>query len=271
MSCCKTSPKGCNMQIDYSKIILGERILPFIFELDMNLSLLDPVVGHNQRFCYRVTGVGENISTYVSLVHWVLSLCPNIKLDQIVNIEVTIGEEKQTVIIGENVELLIPPDTDPATGCPGLKFDFPISKVLGGENSTGLFCFELTTPYPVGGVNVCVKGGSDVSTSALAICGPVCSDEETCLVNASQIVNVCVPITVTPYAYVGPTSTTCRGPMNISTRACRGKPGGTCTFYATQQICVDIPINYGASAIAGESLVDCGMVCEGECNCTDDD
>ena len=268
---CKTSRMGCNTQIDYSKLILGERILPFVFELDLNLSVLDPAEGQNQRFCYRVTGVGENISTYVSLVHWVLSLCPNIRFDQIVNIEVTIGEEKKTVIKGENVNLIIPPDTDPDTGCPGLKFDFPISKVFEGENSTGLFSFELTTPYPVGAANVCVKGGSDVSTSALAICGPVCSDEETCHANASQLVNVCVPITVRPYAYVGPTKTTCGGPLYINSRACRGKPGATCTFYATQQICIAIPINYGASATAGESFVECGMASEGECACHKDD
>ena len=96
MTCCQISQAECNTRIDYSNIIIEDRILPFVFELDLDLSVLNPSAGENQRFCYKVTGVGENISTYVSLSHWVLSLCPGITLEQITNIEVTIGDEKQT-------------------------------------------------------------------------------------------------------------------------------------------------------------------------------
>lgn len=266
MSCCQVAPTDCTNQIDYSPIILGDRILPFQFELDLDLSILDPPAGQNQRFCYRVTGVGENISTYVSLSHWVLSLCPNITLDQITNVEVTIGGIPQTVIIGDNVELFIPPDTDPTTGCPGLKFDFGLSKVLNDPGSTGLFCFELTTPYPVGAVNVCVKGG-DVSSSALAICGPVCIDTETCNVTASQLVNVCVPITITPSVCIGPTSTTCCGDPIVGTQPCGGTPGGTCTFTVSQLICVEVPVNFDATATPGEPFVACGTPAPGDCVC----
>jgi len=85
------------------------------------------------------------------------------------------------------------------------------------------------------------------------------------------MVNVCVPITVRPFAYVGPTKTSCCGPLNINTRGCRGTPGAVCTFYATQQICVDIPINYGASAVAGESFAECCMASDSECACHDNE
>ncbi|HPF20697.1 MAG TPA: hypothetical protein PLC88_05095 [Syntrophomonas sp.] len=267
MPCCQDSQAECNNRIDYSNIIIGgERILPFVFELDLDLSVLNPPAGENQRFCYRVTGVGENISTYVSLSHWVLSLCPSITLEQIANVSVTIGDEQQTVIIGENVALFLPPDTDPTTGCPGLKFDFAINKVLDDENSTGLFCFELTTPYPVGSVNVCVKGGQ-VSSAALAICGPVCTDEDLCRVKASQLVNVCVPVTIRPYAFTGPARTICCGVPTVGDMPCGGVVNGTCTFYVSQQICVEVPINFGSSTTPGETYVDCGSASAGECVC----
>lgn len=261
---CPVPVQDCNNFIDYSAIIINdERILPFQFQLDPDLSVLNPEPGENQRFCYRVTGVGEDNSTYVDLSHWVLSLCPNITLDQIVNVEVTIGGIPQ-VITDENVELFIPPASDPTTGCPGLKFDFGIAKVLGAPGSTGLFCFELTSLFPVGPVNVCVKGGQ-VDSSALAICGPVCT--ETCNTVASQLINVCVPITITPDVCVGPTSTTCCGPAVVSTTPCGGVPGGTCTFTVSQLICVEVPVNFSATAVPGETFVDCGGAAEGQCAC----
>lgn len=269
MPCCQAFATGCSTSIDYSNIIIGERILPFVFELDMNSSVLNPSAGENQRFCYNVIGVGENISTYVSLSHWVLALCPNITIDQVANVKVVIGGVEQTVVIGENVELFIPPKTDPTTGCSGLKFNFSINKVLGGENSTGTFCFELTTPYPVGAVNVCVKGGQAVS-SALAICGPVCVEEEQCSVTASQMVNVCVPVTIKPYAIAGRSNTICCGPASVSDTACTGTPNGTCTFYVAQQICVEVPVIFGATSTTGDTFVDCGDAAAGNCVCPKD-
>lgn len=266
MSCCQDAQPECNTQIDYSQIVIGERILPYVFELDLALSILNPAPGQNQRFCYRVTGVGEDISTFVTLSHWVLSLCPEITLDQITNVEVTIGGVPQEVIIGDNVELFIPPDTDPTTGCSGLKFDFSVGKVLNEPGSIGLFCFELTTPYPVGAVTVCVKGGVDTTSSALEICGPVCNGEK-CCVTASQLVNVCVPITITPHVCVGPTSTFCCGPAIVGTTPCGGIPGGTCTFTVSQLICVEVPVGFSATATPGETFVRCGPPTEGECEC----
>jgi hypothetical protein len=176
MSCCDCRaesdyPEECDYQIDYSTVTIEDRIIPFKFELDLALSMLDPPPGQNQRFCYRVTGVGENISTYQSLSHWVLSLNPDISLSQITNVQVIVGGVPQTVIIGANVDLYIPPDTDSATGCSGLKFDFALNKVLNAPDSSGLFCFELNTTYPLGSLSVCVTS-RQVHSSALSICGP---------------------------------------------------------------------------------------------------
>lgn len=170
MTCCNV-PEECNYQIDYSTILIGERIIPFRFELDLATSILNPPAGQNQRFCYRVTGVGDNNSTNQSLSHWVLSINPQITLSQITNVQVTIGGVPQTVIIGANVDLFVLPDTDPATGCSGLKFDFWLGKVLNEPDSAGLFCFELTVPYPLGALTVGVTS-IQAASSALAICGP---------------------------------------------------------------------------------------------------
>ncbi|MDD4803106.1 MAG: hypothetical protein PHF24_09240 [Syntrophomonas sp.] len=265
MSCCRVAQPNCRFQIDYSPIIVADRQLPYIFELDPELSNLYPNEGENQRFCYRVKGVGEDISTFVSLSHWVLSLCPEITPEQITNISVTIGGVPQP--IDDNVELFIPPDTDPTTGCSGLKFDYGLNKVLGEPNSIGLFCFELTTPYPMGAVSVCVKGGSDTISSALAICGPVCSTSDNCLTTASQLVNVCVPITIEPCVHVGPTRTICCGTATIGEVPCGEVPRPSCTFTVSQLICVEVPLAFRATATPGEEYVTCGDAATGECVC----
>ncbi|MGI5921506.1 MAG: hypothetical protein ACOX6I_07195 [Syntrophomonadaceae bacterium] len=130
----------CNTRIDYSNIVLeGDRRLPFLVTLDTANSILNPLPGQNQRFCYTLTGIGQDTQEFIDLSHWVLSICPDITLDQIVpdSVTVVIGGIPQTVVIGENVELFIPPDTDPPSGCSGLKFDFDLDKVLDDQNSVG--------------------------------------------------------------------------------------------------------------------------------------
>jgi hypothetical protein len=168
----------CETEIDYSTVTVQDRVLPFLVELDLGLSNLIPGPEENQRFCYRLTGVGEDEPQFIDLSHWVLSLCEEITADEIVNITVTINGEEQEVIFSEdgNVTLFRPPATDPQTGCPGLKFDFGLNKVEGEEDSVGVFCFELTTPYPIGDVEVCLFGGG-TTARGLSICGPVCPPE----------------------------------------------------------------------------------------------
>ena len=172
--------QDCSTEVDYSSVVVEERIAPFIIELDGS-SVLNPGPGENQKFCYSITGVGEDTSEFVDLSHWVLVLCPNITEEQITNVQVFIDGVEQDVEFGSggNVELFVPPQTDPPTGCPGLKFDFGLSKVAGSEDSVGLFCFELTTPYPVcsEGVDTCLSAGG-ITFSGLSICGPCCTAPE---------------------------------------------------------------------------------------------
>ncbi len=171
-SCC--SDKKCDTRIDYSKIHIGDnaRIIPYKFRLDLRRSRLDPRPGENQRFCYSVTGVGFNNSSYQTLLYWILQINPNIKLSQIKNVRVFIGCKLQPVKIGTNVKLYVPPKHDSKTGLSGLKFEFTLSKVCNDPNSKGLFYFELTTPYRVDEVLVGVAS-TMLESSALAICGPL--------------------------------------------------------------------------------------------------
>ena len=60
----------CLMEIDYSTII-GQRVLPFVIELDSENSNLEPAPGENQRFCYNITGVGLDLPLYADLSHLV--------------------------------------------------------------------------------------------------------------------------------------------------------------------------------------------------------
>lgn len=169
------SELACNLQADYSTVLVQGRVIPFLVELDLGLSNLTPGPGENQRFCYQLTGVGEDEPEFADLSHWVLSLCPEITEEEIVTLTVTIDGEPQPVDFGPdgNVELFIPPAVDPPTGCSGLKFDFGLNKIEGAGNSVGVFCFELTTPFPVGDVEVCLSGGGQTARG-LSVCGPVC-------------------------------------------------------------------------------------------------
>lgn len=163
---------SCNLAIDYNQVG-GESILPFVIELDLQASNLQPGPNERQRFCYNITGVGQDSRDYADLSHFVLGICSDITEEEIVNVSVVIDGVEQEVIFGENVELRTPNNPDPLTGCAGLKFDFGLDKV-DGEMTV---CFELTRPYPIGPNEVCLFGGGR-SARRLGICGPVCGEVE---------------------------------------------------------------------------------------------
>jgi len=152
---------------------------------------------------------------------------------------------------------------DPPTGCPGLKFDFGLDKVDGVMN----ICYELTTTYPVGPNPVCLFGGG-VTASGLSICGPVCGDVGNCETVVYQPLSVCVPVTVTPSAVAGPSSTFCCGDPIVTpgATACPGT-NRSCTFTVTQQLCVAIPVVFRATSTVGDPSVVCGDA-TGEDVCT---
>lgn len=247
----------CQLEVDYSGVA-GGRILPFQFVLDVAASDLAPGPGENQRFCYNVTGVGEDNSTFADLSHFVFGICEGITEDQLENVTVVIDGLEQKVIIGDNVEIFNPPSEDPPTGCPGLKFDFGLNKVSGKMT----VCFELNVVYPVGPTNLCLFGARETK-SGLNICGPVCNGQpvdETCPAVGYVPVSVCSPVTVTPFVNVLPTTTICCGPPIITsgTTACPGVENGTVTFNITQNICVGVPIEVGATSEVGNPFVVAG-------------
>ena len=252
---CKASQAAnvCLSTIDYAAVA-GDRILPFIFALDPS-SVLYPVPGQFQRFVYTITGHGANTSGYVDLSHFLLVVCPSLTEDMLRNVTVTIDGVPKNVVIGTNVEVLPPDDPDNTTGCPGLKFDFGLDKVDG----VMVVSFELSTPFAIGPVAVCVKGGQ-VSHSNLAICGPACGAvETTCPAIGYQRARICAPVTVTPFVSVGDTSIICcNDPVITNGNAtCAGVPRGACTFTITQEICIAVPVVFGANAAVGDYAVQC--------------
>lgn len=80
-----------------------------------------------------------------------------------------------------------------------------------------------------------------------------------CPAEGFQKVNVCVPVTVTPFAHTGSTKIKCCGdPMVIAgDKNCAGKKNGVCTFTISQTLCVEVPVKFGATATVGDTFVDC--------------
>ncbi|MDK2802996.1 MAG: hypothetical protein KFW09_06485 [Oscillospiraceae bacterium] len=72
-----------------------------------------------------------------------------------------------------------------------------------------------------------------------------------------QKASVCVPVTVIPFANVGDTSTfCCKDPIiQPGTIKCEGEINGTCSFTISQEICVAVPINFGAISKVGDLSV----------------
>lgn len=247
---------ACNLEIDCSTVP-GDRILPFRLSLNLDESILDPSAGQNQRFCYDVEAVGEDTSRFADLSHLVLGICSGIPAEEIVNITVVINGVSQKVVFGEggNVELRTADSPDPPTGCPGLKVDFPLDKVFG----TMRICFELMVAREVAGINVCLFGGG-ITAEGLMICGPICEKQEErgCPVVGYQRTTVCVPVSVTPFARVGTPITNCWGDPVVTAGDVCPRNGGVCRFTISQQICVAVPVEFGARAVAGTPSVQCG-------------
>lgn len=252
----------CNYQIDYS-LISGEKVLPFIVSLNLDESVFYPSEGEYQKFCYDIIGVGQDTSQYADLSYFLFGICSAITEEDIADITVSINGDPQTIIWGENIEIKTPEKPDNPTGCVGLKFDFPLNKVLGIMK----VCIWLRTPYPIGPMNVCMYGGG-ITATGLEICGPSCDENIPCDRTFYQKETVCVPVKVTPFAKPGVAKAVCCGEPIV-------RPGGecsgnqtSCTFTITQNLCVEIPISFGADIETGKAVVRCGDASEKECDCS---
>ncbi len=93
---------------------------------------------------------------------------------------------------------------------------------------------------------------------------------QTCPAIGYQPATVCVPVRVTPFANALPTTTFCCGMPVVTPGAtiCTGVVNGSCTFTITQNICMAIPVEFGANAAVGRPAVLCG-VATSEDVCTD--
>ena len=69
---------------------------------------------------------------------------------------------------------------------------------------------------------------------------------------------VCVPVTVTPFAHVGTPVTKCCGEPVVTAGDVCTRNGGVCRFTISQEICVAVPVEFGARAVAGTPSVQCG-------------
>ena len=81
----------------------------------------------------------------------------------------------------------------------------------------------------------------------------------TCPSTGYQKLDVCVPVTVTPFAKAQSTKTNCCGDTVIvsGVDVCKGTKNGTCTFTMRQTLCIEVPVAFGATAVVGDTYVDC--------------
>lgn len=252
----------CANSVDYSKVE-GNRVLPFVFTLNMEKSVLYPGTGEKQKFCYDVEGVGQDTSRYADLSHFLLGICETITRADISEITVVVDGVPQIVVWGDNVEIKTEEKPDNPTGCAGLKFDFPLDKVDGIMQ----VCITMNRIYAIGAVNVCVFGGNTTATG-LSICGPSCGGSMPCETTFFQNETVCVPVTVTPFATPGEAKANCCGsPVVTADNPCTGTQK-SCSFTIRQRLCIEIPIAFGAVIETGSAVVQCGNVSETECDCS---
>jgi hypothetical protein len=85
------------------------------------------------------------------------------------------------------------------------------------------------------------------------------NEYQTCPAVGYQSASICVPVTVTPFAQAGVTATKCCGNPVITPglETCAGIKNGSCYFTITQDICVSVPVEFGAVASVGDSYVSC--------------
>lgn len=250
--------QDCENLADYT-----DTSIPVTVEYDEANSIPIPGPGELQRFCYIVTQVEEP----TALSHWLLGICPELTIDDFGEITVTINGEPQTVITDPddpnvNVEIFTEDNPDPSSGCPGLKFNFGLEEA----EDVMTVCFELLETHQIGPNNVCLFGGGETETG-LSVCGPICGIIETCDTTVFQTIGVCVPVTITPFALVGPINVTCCGDADISTEPCPETLEPSCTFYVRRNICAEVPVRIGATGEPGTAAVTCGTPSEEPCDC----
>lgn len=84
-------------------------------------------------------------------------------------------------------------------------------------------------------------------------------ENQTCPAVGYQAASICVPVTIEPFAKTGATKTKCCGNATVvsGNQVCNGVKNGTCSFTISQNICIAVPVEFGANAVVGDTYVDC--------------
>lgn len=90
------------------------------------------------------------------------------------------------------------------------------------------------------------------------------AENQTCPAVGYQSASICVPVTVTPFAQTGVTVTKCCGTPVVTPgrETCGGVKNGACFFTISQDICVAVPVEFGAVATVGDTYVNCNGASE---------
>lgn len=84
-------------------------------------------------------------------------------------------------------------------------------------------------------------------------------EKKDCFTKGIHELGVSVPITVTPYARVKESKIVCCGKPEVimCDKPCEGQKNGVCKFIISQVIGVEVPVEFGANIIAGDTYVKC--------------
>ena len=235
------------------------RIGSSLVVFDQNGSILNPPSGTRQRFCYQVFASDAQGNVYTPVEYVVIGLGPDVCQNDFYAVNVSINGVMQQVTFGVNAWIV---NASEGAGCTGLKLAFPLN------NATDIMgvCLTMNQVFAVGQIQSCLMTDG-AAYSGYSLPGPLQNMEEACPTTAYQEVDVCLPVTITPYASVGEAVVTCCGAPTISQgeSACAGTVGGQCAFTISQRVCVALPVTFGANAQAGEYSVACGEAGEGDC------
>ncbi|MGI5921507.1 MAG: hypothetical protein ACOX6I_07200 [Syntrophomonadaceae bacterium] len=83
------------------------------------------------------------------------------------------------------------------------------------------------------------------------------TDDNTCTRTVHQKTMVNVPIAIKPFSFTGPTSTVCSSDPVIRNIRWTETKEQVCYVTVSQEICVEIPLHFGAKAHVGPSWVEC--------------
>ncbi len=98
----------------------------------------------------------------------------------------------------------------------------------------------------------------------------VVSNEKACNVVEYSYANISVPVSIAPYAEIGKITSKCYGKAKVTNgnEMPSGSACGCCTFVVSQNICVEIPIEFGTSVVTGGAYIDClGATMDNKCDC----